>query len=122
MKRDMDLVRAILLVIENNEKEYLGQIEVSHVLSAQFPELKWTSEQCLAHVKMMQEAGLVEANIISPMRGGTFTHIRMKWDGQDFIANARNESIWKTAKEKFGNVSFAILKQGLVELAKQAIV
>ena len=121
MKRDMDLVRAILLVIENNEKEYLGQVDVNSALSEQFPEPKWTGEQRIAHIKMMKEAGLVEVDIINTMRNATFTRLRMKWEGQEFIENARDDGIWKKAKEKFGDVSFAVLKQGLVELVRQSV-
>ena len=120
MKRDMDLVRAILLVIANDEKEYLGQIEVNRGLLEQHAEIKGAGEKSLAHVRMMQEAGLVEATITPTTRGAAFSRLRMTWDGQEFLDNARDEGIWSTAKEKFGDVSFAVLKQGLVELVKQA--
>ena len=121
MKRDMDLVRAILIVIENNEKEYLEQGEVSLALSEQFPELQWSGEQLIPHVKMMEEAGLVGANIISAMRGGAFTHLRMTWDGQDFLANARDPSIWEKARPKVGRLSFDLIKQLLMTLTKDAM-
>ena len=122
MDRDMDLVRAILLTVKENENARLDQLEVSKTLKKMFPNgPTWTGEQLVEHVQMMKEADLVEANIISPMRGGAFTGLRMKWHGQEFIADAKDEGVWKKAKEKFGDVSFTILKQGLVELVKQAI-
>ena len=122
MKRDMDLVRAILLVIEENEAARVDQPEISKGLKKMFPNgPTWRGEQLIEHVQMMKEADLVEANIMSAMRGSTFTRLRMTWHGQDFIADARNESVWKKAKEKCGDMSFAVFKQVLAELVKQAI-
>ena len=122
MKRDMDLVRAILLAVEENKAARVDQLEIDKALEKMFPNgPTWRGEQLIEHVQMMKEAGLVEANIRRAMRGGAFTGLRMTWHGQEFIANARNEGVWKKAKERFGDVSFDVLKKALVDLAKQAI-
>ena len=122
MKRDMDLVRAILLVIEENEAARVGQPEISKGLKKMFPNgPTWRGEQLIEHVQMMKEADLVEANIVSTMRRSTFTRLRMTWQGHDFIADARDEGIWKKAKEKSGDMGLAVLKQVLAGLVKQAI-
>ena len=123
MKRDMDLVRAILLVIKENEAARVDQLEISKGLKKMFPNgPTWRGEQLIEHVQMMKEADLVEANIISPMRrGGAFTGLRMTWHGQDFIADARKEGVWKKVREKYGDMSLAVLKQVLAELVKQEI-
>lgn len=118
MKRDLDLVRAIMVVIENHEEERMDQVEVSRDLHEQFPNLSVVGNSLVAHVRMMEEAGLVEAKIIAAMDASTFLNLRLTWEGQEFLANARDEKVWGIVKEKYGEVSFAIIKVALVETAK----
>ena len=122
MKRDMNLVRAILLIVENHEQEYLEQIDVRRGLAQQFPEEKWTDEQLVAHVKMMREARVVEAEIRKFVGANEAFHsLRLTWEGQEFVADARDSKVWETVKSKGGDASFAIIKQLLVEATKAVL-
>lgn len=119
MKRDLDLVRAIMVVIGNHEKERMKQVEVSRDLHEQFPEISLAGDRLVGHVRMMGEAGLVEANIQPTMQADFFSQIRLTWEGQEFLANAQDERVWGIVKEKYGEVSFALLKVAVVETAKK---
>ena len=122
MKRDMDLVRTILLIAENHEQEYLEQTDVRCGLDRQFPEEKWTDEQLVAHVGMMQEARLVEARFLRFTDArDTFAFLRLTQEGQEFIAAARDSKVWETIKSKGGEASLAIFKLLAVEAVKAAV-
>lgn len=93
MKRDMDLIRSILQVVEACEDPYgLGHM----------PEIEGCSPQKVSyHVKLLTEAGFIEAHQIEEM--GTeydeFIQLNLTWAGQDFLAAASDDGIWTKAKK-----------------------
>lgn len=115
MKRDMDLVRQILLVLEDHEH---GHPPATIDLPG------YTEEAVGYHLMLMGEAGLLVVtettcfNDPSPQAIVT----RMTWAGHEFVANARNETVWKKVNglviAKGGTVSFEVLKFLVVETAK----
>ncbi len=120
MKRDMDLVRNILLVLEkqddeNHEECRLDRNDLNDALGP-----KWRDHQIAEHVRIMGEAGLIDVSMRVD-RKKMFSSIAMKWDGYEFLNNARDENVWQKAKSMFGEASFDALKQGLLEAAKQAL-
>lgn len=120
MKRNMDLVREILLQIEATEPGKAINLDNSGN----------GEEEIGLHVELMIEHGLIEGNAL-PSRDGPAHQIlayrieRMTWEGHDFLDAARNDTIWKKAKQKClettGGLAFDILKQCLVEFGKEAI-
>ena len=79
MKRNMDLVRQILIEIECSENGNLN-----------FDALRYEREQVCLHVQLMKEQGLVDAAIISDDDGPEHEIIICKvegltWDGHDFL-------------------------------------
>jgi DNA-binding transcriptional ArsR family regulator len=93
MKRDMDLIRAILQKVESCEDPY----GLEHM-----PEIDgYSRPQISYHMKLLSDAGLVEAQTIDEM--GTdcadFMLINLTWQGQDFLDAAKDETLWKKAKE-----------------------
>ncbi len=63
---------------------------------------------------------MVEAKIYQSIgEKDDFGRLRLTWDGHEFIADARKEDVWKKAKDRFGDTSFTVFKQGLVEIVKQ---
>ncbi|MEO6035604.1 MAG: DUF2513 domain-containing protein [Verrucomicrobiota bacterium] len=106
MKRDMELIRLLLL-----EQE---QGEAPAELSA------YSEEDALYNYALMVDAELIVANLI-PETGvpvSVAVH-RLTWAGHDFLDASRDSKIWKMAKEQ-------ILKPGaswtfslLVEWLKQ---
>jgi hypothetical protein len=115
MKRDMDLVRQILIVLEDYE----------HGLAPEpFAVPGYTEEQIGYHIVLMDEAGLVQAHPDTSFGQQSPSAMleRITWAGHEFIGNARNETIWNRVKgivvAKGGTVSFEVLKFLVVETAK----
>jgi hypothetical protein len=107
MKRDMDIVRHLLMWVEN---------EHSHQLPSTA-----SREDLAYHAQLLIDAGLVEGTVHYSSRGGrkvpdAFHIQRLTWAGHDFLDAAHDENVWHTAKEK-------ILKSGVAwtfELLKDA--
>jgi len=109
MKRDIDIVRAILLEVEKQG----GGAEVE-TMSLPYP-----LEEVLYNADIMRDAGLIDA---VPLHGsdGSLKMLfikRMTWDGHDFLDASRDETVWQKAKEKVlkpaGSWTFAVLAEWL---------
>ncbi len=91
MKRDMNLIREILLWAENQ----------NHGYAEKNPEIKGYSEEEVGyHVYLMQEAGLVEAIDVGSM-GGKSPNASLRNllpAGHDFIGAIEDSTIWAKAK------------------------
>ena len=119
MKRDMDLVRKILLAIEESES---GNIKLDR--------LDDDLDRVYRHVALMEEFGLVDAIIIRSGDGPVERILRCKvkdltWKGHEFLEKARDESIWEKAKriciEKGKKVTLAALDSVLTDLIKNLV-
>ena len=112
MKRDMDLVREILIAVE--EKKNLDDLE-------------YDRDQINLHVELMKEHGLVDA--IVALSSDSVEHRilacsvkRLTKEGHDFLANARNKSKLKQTKKKFlegiGIIAIELLRSCLAYVTK----
>jgi hypothetical protein len=116
MKRDMDLVRAILIEIEKAPFEgRLIDVEVAGR----------TEDEISYHVLLMQEAGLVDAIDLSDMKRICWKPKRLTDSGHEFLEAARNDTMWAKAKDKVmsttGTLTLEALKIALGALIKQAL-
>ncbi|MBN1194542.1 MAG: DUF2513 domain-containing protein [Methanomicrobiaceae archaeon] len=111
MKRDMDLVRQILLEVEKNSDAY-APVELS---------IEGYSENDIAHhIALLVEAGLLvnffNDGKIFPVAMAT----QMTWAGHDFLDACRDEGRWQKAKSIIGeqvkSAPFDVLKVVLVKL------
>lgn len=114
MKRNMDLIRELLLQLESSS--YLENIS-GH-----------TPEEITYHVSLLEDAGLLTQEFYKNpyLSGFPFLEgIRITWAGHEFLDASRKMSLWETAKkvtlEKTGALSFEVLKAVLVQLGKDAI-
>ncbi len=112
MKRDMDLFRALLLRVEEQPYgEGLGPIEVSG----------YTKEQVYYHALLAQDAGLIDASF---MLGYEFVVLRLTYAGHEFLDAARQDKLWRKAKETIlsnaGTLTVEALKTALSMLMQQA--
>lgn len=108
MKRDMELIRLLLLQVEQGEAP---------------PELsQYSEDETLYNYALMADAGLIVASL-TPETGVPIavSVYRLTWAGHDFLDATRDSTIWNSAKEK-------ILKPGaswtfsiLVEWLKQEV-
>lgn len=92
MKRDMDLIRKILLTIE---ERYMSTALYNLKIDG------YSREQIAMHCKMLYEAGLISdykaqyaGNKIYLFGVGNLT-----WDGYDYLDKVRDDSVWEKVKD-----------------------
>ena len=120
MKRDMGLIRNILLMLEDEINPSACTISIPDV-----PE-----HVVNYHLALLVEAGLVDGLVSAET--GTNPSIpryvrvyRITWSGHEFIDNFRNDDVWNTLKSEFKEMSFSSMtsigKQLLEGFAKKKI-
>nr|WP_315445759.1 DUF2513 domain-containing protein [uncultured Pseudomonas sp.] len=120
MKRDLDLVRKILMYYEDKEMDGMDRaIEVEG----------YSESSINYHLLLMDEAGLLrcERSVSSstPSRVIKVYPFSLTWKGHEFLSSAKNESLWGKAKslslDKAGVLSFDIMKDLLISMAKDKL-
>ncbi|MFZ1128912.1 DUF2513 domain-containing protein [Methanoregula sp.] len=117
MKRDMDLVRKILLAMEANPQGFFNEM----------PAIEgYSSDQVGYHVYLMMQAGLVEGSDVTTLGSESPEAIPscLTWQGHDFLDASRDDNRWTTAKEIFrqaGGVSFEVAKEVLAKLMMTSV-
>lgn len=91
MKRDMDLFKAILEAIEDKPS-------TKHWTAC--PLLGYPIEDVVGHLRLIADAGLVDARFVSPINNGAGFAIRITNEGHDFLEAARKPQLWAAAKKK----------------------
>ena len=91
MKRDMEIIRAILINVENDKYPYGGLVHLD----------EFSDETCGYHVALLFDAGLAEGRLIkSNSFGIAWASIdRLTSAGHDFCDGIRQDTIWNKAKE-----------------------
>lgn len=114
MIRDFNLIRNILLEAETTPA---GKIISSFNFNG-------VDQYTIAeHIENMIESGLLDGQVIHNF-GGPPAYIvrRITWQGHDFLANAKNDTIWKKvmaeAKEKGTSMTMVVIN-GLLTKAAQ---
>jgi hypothetical protein len=116
MKRDMDLVRKILMACNDYEHGRApARLEIDG----------YSEEEIGYHAHFMAEAGLVRATDITHSGSASpQAHIvSLMWEGHDFLEASRNEGLWAKAKQAAGSTGgmvLGVLKSILIDLATQA--
>jgi hypothetical protein len=112
MKRDIDLVRRILLDLEM-KGSYTDWFDVDIE--------EYSPEQMDYHLELLMEASLI--SIKDPGRKPLRSYpVRLTWEGHEFLDAARDEVRWQKAKRttaQGGDVPFEVLRSVLVELGRQ---
>jgi hypothetical protein len=114
MERNFNLVRQIMLQVEATPPG----TQIQNLTCEGFDEAT-----IIEHVDIMIEAGLLDGIIPKTMAGSSgFLVRKITWKGHDFLANAKNDTVWKKvmneAKEKGSSVSLVVLN-GLLTKAAQ---
>jgi len=94
MKRDMDLIRLLLLQQESGE----DPLELQD----------YPTDLIVYNSALMIDAGFIVGNIISDHNGSPagVSIIRLTWAGHDFLDSTRDPTIWTKAKDR-------VLKPGI---------
>lgn len=110
MKRDMELVRKILLAAE------------ALPYAEDFQSLDGVDEeQFITHALWLKQAGLIEAvGMAGSGSDAKFAIVQgLTWDGTEFVSALQDETLWAKAKERFmrPGISFTleIVKAWLVD-------
>ncbi len=119
MKRDLDLIRKILLKIEDsNVDEALTNIQIEG----------HEHDETAYHISLLKSAGFIEGEILYEIGSGVpsaYMIFGMTWEGHDFLDACRNEGIWVKAKEKLKTVGdevpLEVLKKVLIELISNQV-
>ena len=113
MQRDIDLIKEILIQIENSDK-------VKGWINIQIPE--YSDKEIYYHIKLLHEAGLIEAVNQTTKSGFQWAAKSLTWHGHEFLDAARNDTVWKKLKDKLkeqgGNIPFHVIKEMAVQYSK----
>jgi hypothetical protein len=118
MKRDMNLVREILLWAENQEH---GYVDTNPSIEG------YTEEQIGYHVYLMYQAGLVNASDTTSMgdKSPNALLLALSWLGHEFLDAAKDETIWSKAKNTIlkptAGVAFDVLLEWLKTEARKKL-
>lgn len=119
MKRDMDLVRKILIFMsENTEGPNVDW-------AAKIP--GYTEDQILHHAALMKQGGLIVAGDYGDLDSDLpiALPVSITWDGHEFLDAVRDSTVWEKAKKYVisptGGVAFAVLKSWLETQATAAL-
>jgi len=106
MKRDLDLIRKILLDIEAQ-----GESSERRSAVATTEEDGHDPRSIQYHVQLMHEAGLIVADELVP---GQWWPERMTWQGHEFLDLARDDTLWERAKKdvesRVGSAPFQVVR------------
>lgn len=116
MKINAFCIRDILLTVEENSDFYH---HTCYSKSAPFERLShYSHEEIIYHIKQCKEFGLITD--VHYYDGGTSVDIAdLSPKGHEFLANIRNDSVWKKVISKCADASLPILLSAAKELAEK---
>lgn len=119
MKRDMDLIRRIMLDLEKLDENGNGP-------TLQYDDVSIVD--IVYHMELLNEHGLIEAEIIKSdgdPKSNLAAFERITWKGHDFIDNAKSETVWQTTKRNIadtvGSVGFALFVETMKYHAREML-
>jgi hypothetical protein len=86
MKRDMELIRRILLLVDENPSLNPLDLEIEGKSNAEI----------IYHLELLDDAGLIKGNYQEYV---TCKAHRLSWEGHEFLARVRSERHWARIKE-----------------------
>src|ERR1035437_6029864 len=116
MKMDTDLVRQILLKVE--EFPFDGSFHDVEIEGR-------TENEISYHVMLLHEAGLIEALDLSTLSGVCWKPQRLTYTGHQFLDAARSDTVWQKARtwmlKATGTLTLEGLKLALAHVQKTLI-
>lgn len=117
MKRDINLIRNILIDMESTEGFWFYKVT---------PQGYEDEDIIKNHLVLMDEAGLIEGNFRESESGHIHSYeVRMTNYGYDYISMAKNETVWKKfksrIKDKALDLPIEITKQIMIHYTKEML-
>lgn len=119
MKRDLGLVRDLLLIIEEKQQNQPIQLSSNDGLDYDDKEIQY-------NLSLMLDAQLIKGKDVSSFEGLDVLINGITWQGHDFLDSARNKQVWEIANDKaeskgseLRKLPFDVAKALLVESAKK---
>ncbi|KVN98184.1 DUF2513 domain-containing protein [Burkholderia ubonensis] len=91
MKRDMDLIRELLLKLEALPMQ---PRDVAYIYSDVVPVDGYHADQIDYHLQLLEQAGLVDAGGLGGGDGPGIAFSRLSWAGHDFLDAVRSPDVW----------------------------
>ena len=110
MKRNMELVRELLLCVESDQ----GFASLNS---------KYSQEDVVGHVEILLDAKLLEGKVYKDLSGapGSVFVQRLTWAGHEFLDNARNDTVWNKVTATIKNAATTTSFEVLVEMLKVGV-
>ena len=110
MKRDMELIRKLLLALENDQVGELDEYDEAAVTY---------------HKALLVESGLAHGSVEELAEGLAAVTFRLTWHGHEFLDAARDETGWRSVMKRVvttvGTTSLPVLQVLLAEYAKSVL-
>lgn len=110
MSRDDDLVRELLIHIEENDR-------------LDFRQLTGSRDAILYHVEILVEAGFIKGTVDSDESGRRTTAFvqRLTWKGHEFLDDIRSETVWNETKRRVSSAVDSASLSVVQKVAKQVV-
>ncbi|RYY22285.1 MAG: DUF2513 domain-containing protein [Sphingomonadales bacterium] len=111
MKRDMQLVRAMLLEVESWPPG-------ARVPSSRLVIEPYTEEQVRYHAELLHDAGFIGGVLAVHRASGERPAIigRLTWRGHEFVDATRSDAVWAAVKQRAESVGGSVSMEILLEL------
>lgn len=133
MKRDLDLIRHILLTLESDDfsqkTHYTVGTFVDDSLSDDSEDRRhnspYTQEfaRVSGHINLLLDEGFIEATIFPELYEGydDFIIERMTSRGHDYLDSVRDDTVWSKTKEKLGSLINTVSLSTITDVAQACI-
>ena len=109
MKRDLELIRNILLLIES-----CPDVPPMTLRLDSFLDISRSLNIISMHLELLRDAGFIEARVLSVDSGvKNFEVTRITFAGYEYLDSVRDAKIWRDVKQKIatvGGATFGIIK------------
>jgi len=113
MRRDSNLIRAILLAVEAD----------AHCEVLRLPRIDGYSHEAVHfHVHLMVEKGFIQTPFEQRNIRQPWVCLRLTWEGYDFLENIRDPVVWREVKKAAGKIgSWSIETLAAIAKASQPV-
>jgi predicted transcriptional regulator len=113
MKRDLDLIRQILQILEEDPSPVMKSVKVENR----------SDDEINYHLDKLIEAGYISTKPLSVAgQNKIHTQITLTWNGHEFLNASRSDTTWEKAKEKaakiVGEVPLSVIMEILTAIIK----